>query len=121
HFGQSAIRRRGRRGAAREAPPTVASGTRHPRSSHVSGFLHRHMSRIVVPRTWVHRAVTGCHAADPRGCAEASFANTTIRLDAEYRGWHADRISRSYDTRCVTHKAVGGTIRVRSTRYVNVP
>ena len=75
-----------------------------------------HMSRIVAARTRIDGAVTGCHAAAPRGCAAVRRANTTMRLEAEYSGWQADSTSRSYDTRCVTQSAVGATICVRSTR-----
>jgi hypothetical protein len=95
HFGHRTILGRERWGRALEAPPTVASRTRHPNSLCVSGFLDRHMSLIVLGRTKVDGVVAGSHAAEARGADRMSRANTTMRCAAEYSGWHADRINRS--------------------------
>src|SRR5690349_8125878 len=95
HFGHRTVLGRERWGAAREAPSTVASRARHPGSRYISDVQHRHMSLIVLRRTTVDGVVARCHAAAPRGADRMRRAKTTMRLAAEYSGWHAERISRS--------------------------
>ena len=79
------------------------------------GKEHRHDSPVV---DGVQHLITAgrVQPAAPRAVERSSFANTTIRCAAEYSGWQADRISRSYATRSVTQVADGGTMRARSTR-----
>ena len=85
---------------------TNARSARHRRQPDPSsgldtriGYQHRHVSGIVATRTIVDGVHALPHTVEPRGSERVSRANTTIRCAAEYSGWHAERINRSYDTR----------------------